>query len=521
MRYRFCDLTVDTETQDVYRGDEKLEVSGLNFRLLAFFMQCGTQTASFDEFVESVWAPTQVSNETVTQRVRLLRVALGDHQKKPRYIRSVRGTGYQLCAMPEEVLESTVTTETVSSPTRSFTRLLSISAGLIVCVTTAIVYLSGWKTDSKPKVTSLYDQRLARAQYFLKQREADDIERALALLAKIELDGKHDPQWLLAKSLSLSTKVCRFGAALTVADEAQALAGSAMSFAGFESQALTALAYNHDCRGETQKAINKYRQAIEHSSHSELEGYSALAYLLGETGYLAESLAMHKKLETEGNSDSFLYLQLSRNYALLQYNKLAMQYYRLSFDLYPENIFSNVAYPSFLFSQGLLEQSGQVLEIAETRAYHADLYLLKAEHYLLEGEPTLALNALNQATIAKADFPFYRTLLLLNQPEPDTHALRVRLDEIATESLVQNQATTHLEAALINTQLVDIDAAQKSLTEAIQAGFLDKGYLEHSRLLASLRELPSYNDMLMQLDELVAKQRALVPAENLILTMVE
>lgn len=522
MIYRFRDLTVNTETQEVYRGEERLEVTGLNFRLLAYFMVRGTQIASFDEIIQSVWVPSQVSNETVTQRIRLLRVALDDHQKKSKYIRSVRGTGYQLCETPTESVKSTSsTTDQGPSHSRAFPRFISVCIGLSACVIATWIYLSGWMSNSKSEVVSLYEQRMARAQYFLKQREAEDIERALALLAQIELDGKNDPKWLLAKSVSLSTKVCRFGAALVVADEAEDLAESAIAFNGDKAQALAALAYNYDCRGDTQKAINMYRQAIEHSLDPEFGVYSALAYLLGETGHVSESLAIHKRLESEGRSDAFLYLQLARNYALLQYDDLAMQYYRLSFDLYPENLFSNLAYPMFLFSQGLFEQSSQILAIAENRPQHADLHVLKAELYILNNQPTRSLNALKQATAAKADFPFYRTLLELHQSEPDPQMLRMRLEEIVTDSSMQTQAIAHLEAALINTQLGKIDAAQKALTDAIRAGYLDSGYLNHSNMLASLRELPGYNDAIIELNELVAKQRALVPADQLLLTMIE
>ena len=57
----------------------------------------GVEVVEFDELIEAVWAPAVVGEETVTQRVKLLRQALGDDGRNPRYVRSIRGRGYQLC----------------------------------------------------------------------------------------------------------------------------------------------------------------------------------------------------------------------------------------------------------------------------------------------------------------------------------------------------------------------------------------------------------------------------------------
>lgn len=61
---------------------------------------------SFDKLIQSVWAPAMVNEETVTQRVKLLRQALGDDSRNPRYLRSVRGLGYQLCSAPLDATDA-------------------------------------------------------------------------------------------------------------------------------------------------------------------------------------------------------------------------------------------------------------------------------------------------------------------------------------------------------------------------------------------------------------------------------
>ena len=99
--YRLDDLRVDTRRRSVQRGDAALEVGGLSFDLLAYLLSQGDRVVSFDELIAAVWTPAIVGEETVTQRVKLLRQALDDDGRNPRYLRSVRGKGYQLCSTPQ------------------------------------------------------------------------------------------------------------------------------------------------------------------------------------------------------------------------------------------------------------------------------------------------------------------------------------------------------------------------------------------------------------------------------------
>ncbi|WP_257388082.1 winged helix-turn-helix domain-containing protein, partial [Tahibacter caeni] len=99
--YRFEDLAVDLDRREVRRDGALLELAGLSFDLFAYLLAQGPRVVGFDELIAGVWAPAVVGEETVTQRVKLLRQSLGDDGRRPRYVRSVRGKGYQLCAAPQ------------------------------------------------------------------------------------------------------------------------------------------------------------------------------------------------------------------------------------------------------------------------------------------------------------------------------------------------------------------------------------------------------------------------------------
>lgn len=86
--YRLDDLRIEVARQRVERDDgQVLDVAGLSFRLLHYLLMQGTRVVGFDELIAQVWAPALVGEDTVTQRVRLLRQALGDDGRRARYLR--------------------------------------------------------------------------------------------------------------------------------------------------------------------------------------------------------------------------------------------------------------------------------------------------------------------------------------------------------------------------------------------------------------------------------------------------
>jgi len=95
-RFRVADLDVDLRRQTVRRKGTELELPDLSFRLLATLIRHAPERVTKDELVREVWDGVVVSDETLAQRVRLLRQALGEDSQMPRYITSVRGRGYRL-----------------------------------------------------------------------------------------------------------------------------------------------------------------------------------------------------------------------------------------------------------------------------------------------------------------------------------------------------------------------------------------------------------------------------------------
>jgi adenylate cyclase len=103
MKYTVSDLTIDTGRQLVSRAADPIALPKLSYDLLLALVRAAPNLVSLDELMRQVWPGIVVSPETVSQRIKLLRDALRDDPRVPRYIAGLRGRGYQMVAAVEEI----------------------------------------------------------------------------------------------------------------------------------------------------------------------------------------------------------------------------------------------------------------------------------------------------------------------------------------------------------------------------------------------------------------------------------
>lgn len=97
--YRFADLTLDLKARRVARGAQAIRLGRLTFELLRVLVEHSPAMLSRADLGEHVWRGRYVSPTTLIQRVKLLRCALSDDGRTPRYVGVVHGQGYRL--LPE------------------------------------------------------------------------------------------------------------------------------------------------------------------------------------------------------------------------------------------------------------------------------------------------------------------------------------------------------------------------------------------------------------------------------------
>src|SRR5690606_16492790 len=105
------------------------------------------------------------------QRVRLLRQALGDTSQRPRYLRSVRGQGYQLCA-PVQALATAAPVAPAHRHRRGW--IAGIAAVGMLAAALAI-----WQGRARQEATA--SPLLQRADYYAGIGQRENNERAIAL----------------------------------------------------------------------------------------------------------------------------------------------------------------------------------------------------------------------------------------------------------------------------------------------------------------------------------------------------
>jgi TolB-like protein/DNA-binding winged helix-turn-helix (wHTH) protein/Tfp pilus assembly protein PilF len=101
--YRVGDLTLDVGARLLTREGVVVPLPPKTFELLVELVRRAPGVVRRKELLDTVWAHELVNDEALTQRVMLLRRALGDDPKEPRFIASAPRWGYRLVAQVERV----------------------------------------------------------------------------------------------------------------------------------------------------------------------------------------------------------------------------------------------------------------------------------------------------------------------------------------------------------------------------------------------------------------------------------
>jgi TolB-like protein/Flp pilus assembly protein TadD/DNA-binding winged helix-turn-helix (wHTH) protein len=104
-RFQVDDLLIDVGQQRVTRAGVEIPLPHLSFELLVTLARAAPNLVTFDQLTERVWTGLVITPETISQRVKLVRTALGDDPQAPRYIGGVRGRGYRMVASVRPLTE--------------------------------------------------------------------------------------------------------------------------------------------------------------------------------------------------------------------------------------------------------------------------------------------------------------------------------------------------------------------------------------------------------------------------------
>ena len=93
--WRFDGFVLDTQRYELRHGDAVIRVEPQVFDVLTQLVSNPHRFVSKEELFDSVWGGRFVGEAALTSRIKAARRALGDDGESQRYIRTVRGRGYQ------------------------------------------------------------------------------------------------------------------------------------------------------------------------------------------------------------------------------------------------------------------------------------------------------------------------------------------------------------------------------------------------------------------------------------------
>jgi two-component system alkaline phosphatase synthesis response regulator PhoP len=94
--YSFGDVRIDFRRAEAYRGENVVELSAKEFRLLRYLIEHRGAALSRDELLNEVWGyDAAVSTRTVDVHIAWLRQKLEPNQRHPQFILTIHGLGYK------------------------------------------------------------------------------------------------------------------------------------------------------------------------------------------------------------------------------------------------------------------------------------------------------------------------------------------------------------------------------------------------------------------------------------------
>ncbi len=94
--FRFGDTAVDFKKAEVFRENQTVELSAMEFKLLHFLIENRGRVHSRNDLLDEVWGyDAMPSTRTVDVHIAWLRQKLETNPKHPQYIQTVHGFGYK------------------------------------------------------------------------------------------------------------------------------------------------------------------------------------------------------------------------------------------------------------------------------------------------------------------------------------------------------------------------------------------------------------------------------------------
>jgi len=473
------DLTVDFARRKVFDSDHnEIALSALSFDTLQALIDAAPAVLTTNELIDRAWRGSVVSDETVTQRIRLLRKALQDDRRQPRYIETLRNIGYRL--IPPVTTAPPVEQQRRTSPrviAGSVLAAFVLAAGLWLLQNERTPETIENSTPSLPQgpvtATELSDQ----ARTLVGQRNPDSLRYAIELYERALLIEPANTGILASLSMALSTSVAWYGDTHEVAARAERLAQQAMIEGAFFN-AEFALAFSLDAQGRVEPAQAAYERAVA-LRPDHYGARASLAYLLQVKGRLVEALS-HNIIAFEQAPPGTLDAQVASCLRLLGFYSVATEWLDRTDQLDPDSAHAAPTRALDLITRNEFEKGRDVIRNALARGVEqVELYEYQVMLALRDKNFDLAREVLDSA------------------PESISHRGPFRIWRRIIDAMANGASKEAIE--LSEAILADVDAGETWPGNFLYIAMLEAAAQRHDNAIAALQLLAAagYRDHLL------------------------
>lgn len=510
---RILDLHLDPAARRVVRAGEILVLNDLSFDLLCALADAHPAPLGPSELARRVWHQDHVSEDTLAQRIAMLRRALGDDARQPRYVRTVRNRGYALVPAPKAA----------AAKQAVWTGRIVWAGGLAAALTAAVIAGVVWRsfgpaglaTAESPAtpVAATTSGDLDRTIRVRHARDLLDLHRpqetadAITLLETALADAPDNREVRIALSFALSTRATKFAAEPDDIARAEALAQSVIGTDAGDANAWHALAYALDGQGRLDDAVAAYQQAYT-LAPDDVAAMSSAAYLMQIRGRLFDALQLEARALGSGAPSRYGPVQIATTLSLLDL-PAAETWWRHAEAGDADGIVYLGARVMADLRHGATDEALARIEAAPAQIRNTP----RIRH--LEGRVRLRLGDRESAArlferaggMAGLD---RAALAAMTGDFVDPASFR----PLISHALASGESWPDLRIGLagIEAQTGDIARAAALVGQAIDLGWRDSAILETSPLLAPLTASDAWPDLRSRMEREVAGQRRLVLA---------
>ncbi len=530
MRYHLKDLVIDTEARSVHRDTAHIKLPELSFDVLIRLIESAPNPVHTNVLSKDVWCNNVVSNETIAQRITLIRKALGDDPKNPSYIRTVRGVGYCIVSSVTELevaAESSTDAENKARHVKSKsakTQMIGFAAMLaFVAIASSSIWLMstdtrwrGLTTSVKdPTVLSEADILVHRARAQLGVHKAKETGIAIELLRKSLKMEPRNFSARLSLSFALSANNTKFSGKLSQKLEAESLARALISEQPENSNAWVALAYSLDSQGRIDESLPAYQHAYQ-LDPGNASAMSSAAYVHLLQGELFAALQLEIKAKQVGGKSRYAEIQIAHLLELIEH-PAAEKWQAQALSLNPGQIVILSEVARTHLRQG---QPALALEVL-SRIKGEDSFAPQVLQ--LRGRAQLSLGNIGQARQAfedAADGAFF-DIIALDALLGDTRPAEALINSPKLNEIVSGASPDErIQLAEVYSAMGQDERALVLISQGVSLGWRDIRWLTVSPFIGALMSSAASKKIIARMERELTAQRRLIENNNLIVSSI-